>query len=121
MRTMANPYQTKAGNYLLRSTRKDDLIDLMILVYHGRVAVGLSGGGYLIGLGNVWAGNCDWGIRALESHGLVAVSWEKCNGREWYKLTSEGYAALSGALTKLGRVYDPDVLIARVDSNYYMQ
>jgi len=108
--------QTKRGNYLLRSTRRDDLLDLMALVHAGRVVAGQVNA-HLIKADNTWAGHATWGARTLEEHGLIAKSDTVANGRRAYELTSLGHKALSSALNVLGRRIDTAALMAEVDAS----
>jgi hypothetical protein len=65
--------QTKAGNYLLRSTRRDNLLDLMALVHAGRIAVGQVNS-HVTKRDGSWAGHATWGTRTLEDRGLIRRS-----------------------------------------------
>jgi hypothetical protein len=56
-----------------------------------------------------------WGTKVLESHGLIRLAAGYRQGRRWFELTTLGHAALSGALTALGRRLDTSALLARID------
>lgn len=107
--------QTKAGNYLLRSTRRDNLLDLMALVHAERIAVGQVNSRVTKADGS-WAGNATWGTRTLEAHGLIRETDWTSQGRRWYELTAEGHRALDGALTALDRRIDTAALLAEIDA-----
>lgn len=87
-----NPYTTKRGNYLLRSTRSDSLVDIMCmaatsqLVYRGHQSVVTTRNGE-------WVANASWEARTLVSHGLLELDhgWRK------YRVTELGRECLLGA------------------------
>jgi hypothetical protein len=110
-----NPHHTKANNYLLRSTRRDHLLDLMALVHANRVAVGRVST-HVLKSDNTWAGHATWGAKVLEERGLIRRSECVVNGRRYYELTTAGHAALDGALEKLGRRIDTAALLAEIDA-----
>jgi hypothetical protein len=107
--------QTKAGNYLLRSTRRDNLLDLMALVHAGRIAVGQVNS-HVTKRDGSWAGHAPWGTRTLEDRGLIRRSQGASFGRRWFELTTEGHRALDGALAALDRRIDTAALLAEIDA-----
>lgn len=107
--------QTKAGNYLLRSTRRDNLLDLMALVHAGRVSVG-NPNSIITKRDGSWAGYATWGTKTLEDHGLIRRAPGVSYGRRWFELTTEGHRALDGALAALGRRIDTAALLAEIDA-----
>lgn len=109
-----NPRETKTHNYLLRSARKDNLLDLMALVHAGRVKRRYFWTPIIVKADGTWAGNCAWGVDALESRGFIQRTQE--NGETVFELTTYGHAALSGALTALGRRINTTALLARIDA-----
>lgn len=66
------PKFTKAGNYLLRSTRSTELIKFSILVDAQRVYSDLNGWKVAKKNGK-FAGNCNWAARELLNHKMAAV------------------------------------------------
>lgn len=107
--------QTKAGNYLLRSTRAAELRKLMALVHAGRVAVGELDA-ILTKADGSWAGYATWGAATLEDRGLIRRTAGATRGRRWYELTTEGHRALDGALAALGERIDTAALLAEIDA-----
>lgn len=107
--------QTKAGNYLLRSTRRDNLLDLMALVHAGRIAVGQVNS-HVTKRDGSWAGHATWGTKMLEDRGLIEKAPGIRYGRRWYKLTTAGHKALDGALAALGERIDTAALLAEIDA-----
>ena len=108
--------QTKAGNYLLRSTRSDNLLDLMALVHADRVAVDGFGVPATHKADGTWAGHCAWGVEMLEARELIRLVPADRRGRRRYELTTAGYQALDGALVALDRRIDTAALLARIDA-----
>lgn len=107
--------QTKAGNYLLRSTRGDELRRLMALVHAGRVAVG-DPNSIITKRNGQWAGYATWATTMLEDRGLIRRSQGASFGRRWYELTTAGHKALDGALAALGERIDTAALLAEIDA-----
>lgn len=103
--------KTKKANYLLRSTRQDELLNLMALVHVARVKLDATGLATVVKAGGAWAGTCNWGVEVLESRGLIRL-----DNTRFFELTALGHAALEGALTALGRRIDTQVLLARIDA-----
>ena len=110
-----NPHETRTGNYLLRSTRRDSLLDIMALVHVGRLSQDQVNA-ILVKSDNTWAGYASWEARTLSRHGLIRRADGVRNGRRCYELTTLGHAALAGALTALGRRLDTAELVARLDA-----
>lgn len=111
---MKNPYRFKRNNYVLRSAYRDELIDLMGLIFNCRVKPDNFGIPAVFKADGTWAGVCEWGVRQLERRGMVREV--KVNGKTAvYVLTGIGYHALSGALVNLGRVLDTSALLAEID------
>jgi hypothetical protein len=109
-----NPHETKTHNYLLRSTRRDHLLDLMVLVHAGRVKRGYSWTPIIVKADGTWAGNCEWAL-TLENRGFIQRA--RKNGETAFELTTYGHAALSGALASLGRQLDTTTLLAQIDTH----
>lgn len=109
-----NPHETKAHNYLLRSVHRDNLLDLMALVHVGRVNLDSFGIPAIHTANGSWAGHCGWGVEMLEKRGLIKRIAHMDNVTT-FELTTLGCAALSGALTALGRTLDTVALLERID------
>lgn len=107
--------QTKAGNYLLRSTRATELQNLMAIVHAGRVAVG-NPNSIITKRNGSWAGYASWGTTMLEDRGLIRRTQGASFGRRWYELTTEGHRALDGALAAQGRRIDTAALLDEIDA-----
>lgn len=114
-RTKKDPNQTKAGNYLLRSTRAAELRRLMALVHAERIGIEKTNSTVTKADGS-WAGYATWGTKMLEAHGLIEKAPGIRYGRRWYKLTTAGHKALDGALVALGERIDTAALLAEIDA-----
>lgn len=66
------PKFTKAGNYLLRSTRSIELIKLAILAQERRVVLDTNSWRINKKSGQ-WAANCNWDVTQLIKHGLAGT------------------------------------------------
>lgn len=112
-----NPHETKTHNYLLRSARRDSLLDIMALVHAGRVKVSGHGFPIIVKSNGTWAASCVWSVEMLENRGLVQKN-TYMDGASSYQLTSLGCAALDGALTALGRRLDTAALLDQIDKRW---
>lgn len=89
---------TKAGNYLLRSTRSRELVEFAILVKHGRVRRdGKGNGAQITKKDGTWAGNAHWSMLMFLNRGLAEYA-HKGPGVE---LTALGREMLGGACEML--------------------
>lgn len=114
---MKNPHETKTHNYLLRSARRDSLLDFMAIVHSGRVKVGSHGFPIVVKSDGTWAASCEWPVKVLESRKLIQKNTDM-DGASSYQLTALGCAALNGALTALGRRIDTAALLDQIDKSW---
>lgn len=106
------PYITKAGNYLLRSSRAKTLRRLMALAHAGRVGTSGHGLPCMFKADGTWAGSCGWEVGLLEQRGLLV---REGHGKSAYKVTRKGALSLEAALRYLGEVLDTDQVCAELD------
>jgi hypothetical protein len=86
-RAKQNPFSTKAGNYLLRSTRGAELIKFMMLIMAGRVGLDGIGMPALFQKNGNWAGSCYWAAQMVCGRGLA--TWPT-KADDLFKITHAG-------------------------------
>ena len=103
-RAKQNPFSTKAGNYLLRSTRGAELTKFMMLIMAGRVGLDGMGMPALFKRDGSWAGNCSWAAQMVCGRGLV--TWPT-KADDSFKITHVGKTCTEFAALRYSIPCDP--------------
>jgi hypothetical protein len=92
-----DPYQTKQGNYLLRSVRSEDMISVMVLAEAGHIVRDLLGAAVVTNLRYVTSSSCSLAEQAQRCGMLELGDIHPGVGEHLLVPTSEGKKCLAGA------------------------
>lgn len=113
-RARKDPFETKSGNYILRSIYRDWLMEIVALAHNGRVRLDGFGLSAVFKIDGSWGQPCSWAVKMLETRGLIKRD-VFMDGTTVFAPTRTGYQALGGALRALGREIDINALPERID------